>query len=100
MADQGSYLDDNGSSSEEFSDEGPHGTATVSQTTDSEHLKTDLILRVHAANLPRYGIRKILPDTFVEVTAIHAPEIGSGPVSSSTTSAAALKRRHCGRTEM
>jgi hypothetical protein len=85
--------DDNGSSSDESGD---------NDEKSPLQLQTKLTLRVHAANLPRYGIRKLLPDTYIDVTAIYPP--GDGPGSSSTSStptpAAALRRIHCGRTEM
>jgi hypothetical protein len=35
-----------------------------------EQLKVDLVLRIHAANQPRYGVRKILPDTYASLIAI------------------------------
>ena len=104
MADNHAKAKDSGSSSEDDEEEAEHYTNYINDETTQHHrnLTTKLVLRVHIASLPRYGIRKILPDTYVEVTSIHAPSSGGSSSSLSTTSAkaVALQRTHCGRTEM
>jgi hypothetical protein len=46
---------------------------------EEESLVTRLLLRVHAANLPRVGILKSHPDSFAVVTSVHGRVSRSGP---------------------
>jgi hypothetical protein len=39
-------------------------------------LQKKLVVRVHADNLPRYGFRKALPDTYVQVSLVQ-PQVSS-----------------------
>jgi hypothetical protein len=51
---------------------------------DEEELNTKLFLRIHAANLPRHGILKSLPDTYAIVTSVSGRASRSGPEKSPT----------------
>ncbi|KAL3908708.1 MAG: hypothetical protein SGILL_008380 [Bacillariaceae sp.] len=85
-------------------------SSSSDETNDNENdhhppldLETKLVLRVHVSNLPRNGIRKILPDTYVEVTVIYAPSEERSEESSTAAdmnSMSALRRVNCGRTEI
>jgi hypothetical protein len=48
---------------------------------DDKNLVTTLQLRIHASNLPRYGILKSLPSTFAKVTSVSGTASRSGPTS-------------------
>ena len=64
-----------------------------------EDLKTNIILRLHADNLPRCGVRLALPDTYAVVTAVEGRSSRiSGPLSVSNSHV--MRKHEWGRTEM
>ena len=53
---------------------------------DEEQLRTQMVLRLHADNLPRLGIRKTLPDTYAVVTSVSGRRrVGQGRICSGHT---------------
>ncbi|KAG7347644.1 copine family protein [Nitzschia inconspicua] len=55
-----------------FSHQHLNGVTTTAATRNCDHheyqqLTVNLVLRIHAANLPRYGMRKLWPDTYTHV---------------------------------
>lgn len=43
-----------------------------------QELRTQMVLRLHADNLPRYGIRMALPDTYAVVTSVLSGRVSTG----------------------
>lgn len=88
-------------------------------TTAKSCLKTSMVLRLHADNLPRWGLRMGLPDTFAVVTSVRPETTNAGDGSGSLTLQSSwgnhlsynpqeqqpqqtpvLRRKEWGRTEM
>jgi hypothetical protein len=70
---------------------------------DEEELNTKLFLRIHAANLPRHGMLKSLPDTYAVVTSVSGRASRSGPEKSPSNNGNndnAMRTVEWGRTEM
>jgi hypothetical protein len=70
MEGQGAFHE--GSSSEEeeplpWTTRADNRSDSIEEKQDPQHMIVNLVLRVHAANLPRYGMRKLWPDTYVNV---------------------------------
>lgn len=62
---------------------------------------TKLLLRIHAANLPRQGILKNPPNTYAVVTSVSGRASKSGPVvSDQTGNDVCMRTVEWGRTEM
>ena len=62
----------------------------MSADDESNELVTTILLRLHADNLPRWGIRKSYPDTYAVVTTVEGP-INEGVV---------MRKRDMGCTEV
>jgi hypothetical protein len=70
---------------------------------EEEELNTKLFLRIHAANLPRHGILKSLPDAYAVVTSVSGRPSRSGPDNSPSDNGNnpnTLRTVEWGRTEM
>jgi hypothetical protein len=70
---------------------------------EEENLTTKLLLRIHAANLPRHGLLKTPPNTYAVVTSVSGRASRSGPdrdEPASTGNEVCMRTVEWGRTEM
>jgi hypothetical protein len=69
---------------------------------EEENLTTKLLLRIHAANLPRQGLLKTPPNTYAVVTSVSGRASRSGPERQepSTGNEVCMRTVEWGRSEM
>ena len=68
---------------------------------EKENLNQKLLLRIHAANLPRHGMLKSPPNSFAIVTSVSGRASSSGPEGQASVGTDhCMKTVEWGRTEM
>ena len=65
---------------------------------DEANLWTKLVLRLHADNLPRYGVRRALPDTYAVVSSVSSSS--QEEEDRNETRRHMLQKKEWGRTEV
>jgi hypothetical protein len=92
--------DDDDDDDDDESNRSDNDDENNNNNNNNKHLKVNLVLRIHAANLPRYGVRKILPDTYASITTVGAEHNTDGDDNCGNGSEHIMRRVAWGRTEM